>query len=50
MNEIFFESMLFSRRQVAFGDASALYGYRFERDNGSVSQMTQARKYVDGKR
>lgn len=47
MNEIFFESMLFSRRQAAFGEASALYGYRFERDNGSVPQMAQAKKYVE---
>lgn len=47
MNEIFFESMLFSRRQAAFGDAGALYGYRFERDNGSVPQMAQAKKYVE---
>lgn len=37
---------LTQRRREAFGDASALDGYRFAADNGSVPQLEQARRYV----
>jgi len=37
---------LHERRMEAFGNASALYQYRFCSDNGSVRQMEQARQYV----
>lgn len=40
------QQRLHSRRMEAFGDASALYHYRFQNDNGSVNQMEQARRYV----
>ena len=41
------ENILLWRRQAAFGDATALYGYKFENDNGSVPQMKEARAYVE---
>ncbi len=41
------ENLLLWRREAAFGDAAALYGYRFEKDNGSVPQMKEARDYAD---
>ena len=41
------ENILLWRRQAAFGDATALYGYKFENDNGSVPQLKEARAYVD---
>lgn len=34
------------RRREAFGDAGALYHYRFQNDNGSIKQLEQARQYV----
>lgn len=35
------------KQQEAFADASALYHYCFEKDNGSVPQLEQARRYAD---
>lgn len=46
MKEFLKEQRILSRRQEAFGDASALYRYRFEKDNGSVPQLEQAKRYV----
>lgn len=37
---------LYSQRQAIFGDAHALYHYTFDADNGQVSQIKQAKKYV----
>ena len=34
------------RRRKTFGSASALIQYRFERDNGEVKQLKEARNYV----
>ena len=36
-----------SKKETAFGDAAALYGYTFQNDNGSVPQMAQARSYAE---
>lgn len=41
------ENILLWRRQAAFADATALYGYKFENDNGSVPQMKEAHAYVE---
>lgn len=41
-----FDIRLYDRRMEAFGDAGALHQYRFANDNGAVSQMEQARRYV----
>lgn len=41
------QNFLLFQREAAFGQASALYGYRFENDNGSVPQMKVARNYVE---
>ena len=41
------ENLLLWKREAAFGDATALYGYRFQNDNGSVPQMKEARTYVE---
>lgn len=41
------ENILLWRRQAAFGDATALYSYKFENDNGSVPQMKEAHAYVE---
>ncbi len=38
---------LYYRRQLAFGEASHLYASRFDRDNGSVPQLQEARTYVN---
>ena len=35
-----------TRREIAFGKAAALGAYRFENDNGSVPQLSEAKKYV----
>lgn len=34
------------RRREAFGDADALYHYRFQNDNGNVKQLDQVQRYV----
>ena len=39
-------SRLHTRREIAFGKAAALGAYRFENDNGSVPQLSEAKKYV----
>ncbi len=39
-------SRLYTRREIAFGKASALCTYRFENDNGSVPQLAEAKRYV----
>ena len=41
------ENILLWRRQTAFGDATALYSYKFENDNGSVPQTKEAHAYVE---
>ena len=41
------ENIMLWRRQAAFGDATALYGYKFENDEGLVPQMKEARAYVE---
>lgn len=38
---------LVEERQMAFGEASSLYGYTFDSDNGTVPQMEKARQYAD---
>ena len=40
------EQMLIEKRQRCFRGANALYGYRFDIDNGQISQMEHARQYV----
>ena len=45
-SDVFAQQRLMARREEAFGEASALYEYCFARDNGSVPQMEQARRYV----
>ncbi len=47
MNDFERENILLWRRQVAFGDATALYEYRFENDNGLVPQIKEALAYVE---
>lgn len=37
---------LYQKRRECFGDAAALYHYRFCNDNGIVPQMEQARRYA----
>ena len=46
MNEFYDFHRLYGKQKDAFGDASALYQYRFDNDNGSVRQMEQARRYA----
>lgn len=46
MDELNRMSWLMEERRAAFRDASALYGYTFEGDNGAVPQMEQARQYA----
>ena len=36
-----------SRREAAFGEATAFYTYRFERDDGSVPKLAEAKNYAD---
>ena len=38
---------LFYRRQLAFGEATHLYAGRFDRDNGAVPQLREAKAYAD---
>ena len=40
------QQQLMEKRHRCFGDASGLYGYRFDLDNGQVPQMEHARAYV----
>jgi len=47
MKEYFREQRLAEKRREAFGDASALYRYRFRNDNGCVPQLEQARRYAE---
>lgn len=46
MNAFLKEQGILARRQEAFGDAAALYQYRFDRDNGCIPQLEQAKRYV----
>ena len=46
MEEYFAQQRLQEKRLEAFGNASALYSYRFDEDNGTVPQIEQARRYV----
>lgn len=46
MKDVFIDHWMPERLQETFGDASALYHYRFEADNGKCPQMEQARRYV----
>lgn len=46
MKELFLQQRLAEKRREAFGDSGALCQYRFERDNGQIPQMAQARNYV----
>lgn len=41
------QQILYSRRTETFGGATALYECTFEKDNGLVPQMAQARQYAD---
>lgn len=47
MDDLERENFLLWKRESAFGDATALYGYRFEKDNGSVQQIENARTYAE---
>ena len=40
------DSEVYFLRREAFGEADALYRYRFEKDNGSVPKLEQARRYA----
>ena len=46
MKDVFMDHWMPERLQETFGDASALYHYRFEADNGKCPHMEQARRYV----
>ena len=46
MKDVFMDHWMPERMHETFGDASALYHYRFEADNGKCPQMEQARRYV----
>jgi len=46
MNDFFVRQHFLEKQQEAFGEAGALYHYRFEADNETVPQMVQARRYV----
>ncbi len=46
-DDFFARQRLLEKQQEAFGDAAALYHYRFANDNGAVPQMEQARRYVE---
>lgn len=45
-DDFYAQQRIHAKRMEAFGDASALYHYRFQNDNGGVKQMEQARRYV----
>lgn len=47
MDDLERENFLLWKRESAFGDATALYGYQFEKDNGSVPQIETARAYAE---
>ncbi len=47
MDDYFVQQRLRERQREAFGDAAAFYDYRFDKDNGSVKQLEQARRYAD---
>ena len=40
------ESLICGRKQIAFGDAAGLSLYTFDRDNGSVPKLAEARRYA----
>ena len=44
--DYFAQVRLYDKRREALGNASALYDYRFDKDNGTVPQLEQARRYV----
>ena len=46
MNDYLKEQWIQEKRLEAFGDASALHHYRFEKDNGRIPQLEQARRYA----
>ena len=46
MKEFFAQQQLREKQRETFGEAGALYRYRFEEDKGCVAQMEQARRYV----
>ena len=47
LDAFLWENEVISRKRTAFGDASALYRYCFENDNGSVPQLAKLRAYVE---
>lgn len=46
MTDFFREQRLLEKQREAFGDAGALYQYRFDKDNGKVPQLEQAKRYT----
>lgn len=46
MDDFFAQQRICRKQSEAFGNAGALYHYRFCNDNGSVRQLEQARRYV----
>ena len=46
MKDSFPSPWLMEQRRETFGEASSLYHYCFEEDNGKIPQMEQARRYV----
>ena len=40
-------NMVYFKKKHAFGEASALYGYSFQNDNGAVPQLSEARNYLE---
>lgn len=46
MKDFFAQQRFREKQREAFGEASALYDYCFERDNGGIAQMTHARNYI----
>ena len=46
LRELDRRSRLHTRREIAFGKAAALHSYRFENDNGSVTALAEAKRYV----
>ena len=46
MKEFYRQQRIAEKRQEAFANAGALHQYRFDRDNGSVPQLAQARRYA----
>ena len=41
------QSLVQSRREVAFGDSAAFFSYRFDHDDGTVPMLAEARNYVE---